>query len=299
MFGGVLSAGVAALGLGGGDVLAGVTARRLGTIQTAASSVGLSLVGFIVVAALAHLSFIGDSTWFVEVACLGALRALGYLFLVEALRLGPLSIVSAVTGCSTAAKVILAVVLLGERPDLVQWMAVPLATTGSILAVYTRGRPRAERSRTLTSGPVYAVIAIVSLGLVTVGLKMPLQEGGVIQTVIVRRSSELVVTVMVLLLAGARSRARTSTLDRVNGKSPSRLRAAISIAAVAGLISLGLAALAVALTLAPAWLVGLVSSASPSVALLVGVLFFDERLRARQWLGIALIVASVVVATVG
>jgi uncharacterized membrane protein len=305
---GVLSAIVAAVGLGAGDVSAGITARRFGTTQTAAASVGLSLIGFVVFAIVARLEIVADPGWFITVTGLGVLRALGYLFLVEALRIGPLSVVSAMTGCSAAVKVILAVVLLGERPELLQWAAVPLATVGSILAVYTSGRSPAVRRAAGTTGAVYAIIAVLSLGLVTVGLKVPLLQVGLVQTVIVRRAAELFVTVLVLALARHRSDVGFNPAGgiagpsegrgiRLHGQSPGR--AFVSFAAVAGLDSLGLAALALALTISPAWLVGLITSASPCVALLTGVVLYQERLRERQWVGIGLIGASVILATIG
>jgi drug/metabolite transporter (DMT)-like permease len=308
MLAGVLSAIVAAVGLGAGDVSAGITARRFGTIQTAAASVCLSLIGFVLFAIIAHLEIVADPRWFVTVIGLGVLRAIGYLFLVEALRLGPLSVVSVMVGCSAAVKVTLAVVLLGEQPELLQWTAVPLATAGSVLAVYTTAGSPIVRPTVGTTGVVYAMIAVVSLGLVTVGLKVPLLQGGLVQTVIVRRAAELFVTVLVLVLARHRSAVgfnRTGgnvgllATGSVELNTRNVRRALLSFAAVAGLDSLGLASLALALTIAPAWLVGLITSASPCVALLTGVVLYHERLRERQWIGIGLIAASVVLATIG
>jgi drug/metabolite transporter (DMT)-like permease len=292
----VFSSG-AALSLGAGDVLAGLVARRVGTIRTVTGSLLISLAALWTYIAVVGLAFPKDPSWFTLVAALGVLRAIGYLALVQAFRLGPLSLVSAISACSAATKVLLAVVLLGEQPDTLQWAAVPIATVGSVLALL-QGRSGPGQSQGSSVGIALAVVALVSLGLVTVGLKGPIAEGGWAQTVTVRRSIEVVVTLLFFVptLVAVRKPPRADAVS-APGIRPRRL--ALALSCVAMFDTIGLSSLAVALSVAPAWLVGLVSSSSPVVALTVGTVAFQERLRPRQWAGIGLVAASIVLATVG
>jgi EamA domain-containing membrane protein RarD len=60
----------------------------------------------------------------------------------------------------------------------------------------------------------------------------------------------------------------------------------------------GLAFFSAGLEVAPAWLIGLLASVGPVVAIAAGLVVFRERLRRAQWLGIGLVaVALVLVAT--
>ena len=54
-----------------------------------------------------------------------------------------------------------------------------------------------------------------------------------------------------------------------------------------------------ALAHAPAWLISIISQTGRVIAVVGGVIFFNERLHSLQWTGVALITVGVVMSLVG
>ena len=77
-------------------------------------------------------------------------------------------------------------------------------------------------------------------------------------------------------------------------------RRALGLVVAAGLLDIGgFIAFAVGLEIAPTWLIGITSSFGPVIAVTAGVLLFAERPRPVQWLGLALVAASVFLIALG
>jgi drug/metabolite transporter (DMT)-like permease len=300
----------AAIAFAGADLLAAHVARRVGSLPALAGSLCVSGAAFVVLGVVTRLRLPADPAWFFRMVMLGLLFAASYLTLFYALSVGPLSVVGPITAIYGPATVLLAVVLLGERPGLLQMAAVPLAALGSILAAVIND-PQGQRIRVVGPGPVFAVIAVVSSAAVTVWLQDEVREGGWVQAVIVLRLTGLTLAWLALLAAwlrharGPMAAAREPRLEDRKRKSSPLADALLgprhagftpAVAALMGAIGLcdaiGLSALAHGLQVAPAWLVGLVTSTSPVFVTLVALLVLGERLRRSQWAGVGLVALS-------
>ena len=53
------------------------------------------------------------------------------------------------------------------------------------------------------------------------------------------------------------------------------------------------------LAYAPAWLIGIISQSGRVIAVVGGVMFFNERLQSLQWTGVALVAVGVAMSVVG
>lgn len=110
-----------------------IASRRLGTPLTIAAMLasGLAILLPIAIATsqLPELS----SEMLVKFAAIGGCAALSYLSLVQALRLGPLSVVGPITSCLGAAAALLAIIFVGERPTGVQIAGIAAAGIGAVL----------------------------------------------------------------------------------------------------------------------------------------------------------------------
>jgi drug/metabolite transporter (DMT)-like permease len=100
--------------------------------------------------------------------------------------------------------------------------------------------------------------------------------------------------IMAVVLS-TRPRAAAPLLQPATDRPPVARRTAIGVAVLGGLLDIGgFVAFAIGLELAPTWIVGLASSFGPVVSVVVAVLFWGERLRPNQWLGLAGIAAGLV-----
>jgi EamA domain-containing membrane protein RarD len=86
-------------------------------------------------------------------------------------------------------------------------------------------------------------------------------------------------------------------VERLRKASLARLAVlvlALGLADVSGLVFFS-----AGLEVAPAWLIGLLASVGPVVAIAAGLVVFRERLRRAQWLGIGLVAVALVLVAVG
>jgi drug/metabolite transporter (DMT)-like permease len=151
------------------DSLAAITARRLGTLLTVSLSllvsVGVLAAGLLVTSAWPSV------VRALPVVGIGVIAAIANVSLWQALRYGPVSVVSPIAATVGAVTVLLAMVLLGEEPGPIQLIAVPVALCGSVLAA-VEFRPEERRPSLVGPGPVLAVVAMLcySLAGVLMGL---------------------------------------------------------------------------------------------------------------------------------
>lgn len=286
---GLLFGLVAALGWGLTDVGAAVTGKRLGPIALAALAQSIGLAVFVV---LALVTGVGpDATVALEAALFGLVAGIGYMSAFTALRIGPLAVVSPVMATYGALTVILAVIFRGERLDVADWLGVGLATSGIALAGLVSDSGW-RGVRPVSIGVGFALLADVGFAVSTVGLAAPIQEAGWLPVMLISRSANVVLVVLVLgvalalrppLLAGAAHADRTAIR-----------RIAAGIVAI-GLLDAGATiSFAIGLQTSVTWLVGLTSSFGPAVAIVFAVGAMGERLRGSQWLGLVLLAAGVV-----
>jgi len=198
------------------DVIAALTARRLGSLPTL-SLVGLaSLVGIwaFAIATLGGLSFASQVA--PAAALVGVVSAAGYMAFYTALRLGPIAVVSPVASTYGALTVVLSVVLLGERLTPTQALGAAAATIGIVLvSLRFPGGPRSVRF--VGPGVPFAIVACIAWGLVTIGTAMLVRQAEVAPVLLVSRSANVM---CIWLVLGLRALAQLTTLCLVTRPNP-------------------------------------------------------------------------------
>lgn len=214
---------------------------------------------------------------------LACLMAVTFWVTTEAIRRGPLGVVSPVTALSPALTAILAITFIRERPGALAYAGIALAPVG--IALLGAGRDRSDGRRRGWMG-----LAIASLGLQGLGAFV----------------AKLVVTPAgpsALLLAGAGVQVLVGLAlappwrwSREDLSGRPALYTVIAYA-IAGIATIGYLS---ALASGPAAVVVPLVSASPALAGVFGLVFLKERLAGRQLGGLAVaLVGSALLATAG
>jgi len=296
---GILFGLAAAIGFGASDTFAALVARRIGAIPAAVGSLLISLASLILVAVLLRPEIPADGQWIGPVLVLGAVTGVAYLCLVNALRLGPLSVISPLGASGGAVTVVLAVIVLGDRPGILEWLAVGITTTGAVLVAFVR--TPGSRPRLNGPGPLFAIVAVLGYSVSVIGLQNPIRDVGWLPTLIAWRLANVAVAGTVFIVRRQTHRRPIvvpvmPSGDVVIVRDPLARRFALPIALLlAGVLeSAGQVLRAFGLNVAPAWLVGLVNPLGPVVVISAGVLLLGERLGPSQWLGIGLVGAGIV-----
>jgi drug/metabolite transporter (DMT)-like permease len=210
------------------------------------------------------------------------------------------------------------VLLLGEAPSAGQALGVVVATTGIVLAsVAFEGGLRGARP--VGPGVAYAIVALVGFAALTVALAGPIRAAGWLPVLLLSRSANAAVVLLILgslrLRRPAPGPASTSPGVAGSGRAPMAVptppapipaasrpmdRRAIALLVTAGLLDVaGFISFALGLEIAPTWLIGITSSFGPVIAVIAGVALLGERPRPVQWFGLGLVLASVFLITLG
>jgi drug/metabolite transporter (DMT)-like permease len=312
---GILLGTVAALSFGLSDTLAGFTARLLGTLRATAGLLLISLISLVTFALAVHVSVNMAPSWLLQAGFLGIVQGVTYLLFLQALRYGPIAIVGAITAVQGAVTVVLAVLVLGEHPSIAEWVAVVVSTLGVVLAASTV-LPNSSWRAATGLGPIFAILSVIAYGFYVVGLPLVIRTGGWVGAILISRSVSTVLAWVVLLVVMSRvvrvrradhlsslAAADMAPIDLPLPRRPSWgqtwfqhpvTRGAIAILVISGLLStMGQISRGAGLAVAPAWLIGLITSMSPAVLIVAG-LVTGERLTSIQWIGIAVLIIGMV-----
>jgi drug/metabolite transporter (DMT)-like permease len=313
----------AALAWGLTDISATIVSRRVGTLITAAAMqvTAVVLIGGLFL--LSGQSLPPDPFDFAQVVAVGAFSAVGYLATYQAFRLGPISVVSPVMSAYGGLTVILAVIILGETLTAVQALGAVVATLGVVLAGVVLSRDL-RRTRLVSPGVVFAVIALLLWAWFTILLAGPIRSAGWLPVIAVSRTVTGVVLWITVAAAlwflwsrpprpgpavadgtaasdGAEARGDQPTVS-ATVRDPASLRRALRVRSTLLLMvamgvfdACGYVAFSIGLEGSTAWLVGLAGSLAPIVTVFFGVGWLGERLRPTQWAGIGLVLAGVVI----
>jgi drug/metabolite transporter (DMT)-like permease len=301
-----------AMASGTAGVFAAVCARRVGVLYTAATAVTIDFLVLIVLRLVDPTTSSLGPVFLVQLAIIGLGSTVATVAYWEALRLGPVAVVSALGGTVGLATVALAFLALGERPTVWQAVGIPIAGLGAVLAATSSGSFR--RSALRWDGPALAVVAVLSYALVVAMIHGAVIRDGWLTTLLVSRG---VAVALLWLLVGAVALRTGSHQPRTPGGANKNSVTAAGVAAAArGLrtfvrptdvstVSLlvvlgaldisGLITLALALERGPVWLLGLLVSMAPIPGVVAGLTVFHEKLMPFQWIGVGLVVAGVTV----
>lgn len=285
---GLLTGLGAALSWGTLDVFSALASRRVGSllVTTGMQVVGGSLIWLVALATGVRLP--SDPAVLLGGSLVGLAGAGAYLSYFTGLRIGPISVVSGMVAAYGGLTVVLAVLFRGESLTPLQALGATTATIGVILTGVAFGGGL-RGIRFAGPGVVFAIVALILFALMTIGSDIVLERTGWVEVLLVSRSANAVISLLVLLIAMTVLRGPAGPLlqgdDADGGRVDKRVIAAIAAAGV--LDVLGLMSFAYGLEVAETWLVGLASSFGPAVTIVVAVVFLGERLKAIQWVGLA------------
>jgi drug/metabolite transporter (DMT)-like permease len=291
---GLVTGLAAALCWGTLDIFSALAGRRIGSLKV---TTGIQVIGaiFVIVLALAlGTAFPTDPFVIVGGMIVGLAGAGAYLAYFTGLRIGPIAVVSGVVAAYGGLTVVLAVVIRGETLTTIQAVGAALATVGVIMTgVSFDGSLRGTRFA--SPGVIFAVVALVLFATMSIGSDIVIDHAGWLEVLLVSRTTNAIVTVVILLAAVTVARRIAQPVligeDGTDGSHDDLRRLdgrVIALVTLAGLLDvLGLVVFMYGLEHAETWLVGLASSFGPAVTIIAAVALMGERLRPIQWVGLA------------
>lgn len=298
---GIIFGFITAVTLGINSLLTAVVVRRFGVLRSVSVTVTLACLVMMAWAALIGVRVEMEADHLLLLvfmgSCIGAAFLCGYM----ALRLGPISVVSPIGALGGAMTVVYSFWLLGERPGELQWAGIPVAVLGAVLAsvVIQRG----AKIRLITLGPVFALTGVLVGSFSNAGLKIPIRDGVDPNVTVITQRVFTVVVILLVFVAFS----RVTVQGRLRGDARSERSTPVKITwrtgwlmGLVGIIDGGsFICFGYALAHAPAWLISIISQTGRVIAVVGGVIFFNERLHSLQWTGVALITVGVVMSLVG
>jgi drug/metabolite transporter (DMT)-like permease len=288
---GLLAGLGAALAWGIMDICAALAGRRLGSLAVTAGGQVVSAVLLIVLLAASGQTFPSDPRAIAVSAFVGIVGAAAYLTYFTGLRIGPISVVSGMVAAYGGVVVVLAVIVRSESLTLLQAVGAVVATVGVVMTGVAFGGGW-RRSRLASPGVIFAVLALVLFAVMTIGLAVAIDTSDWLPVIALSRGVNAVLTVVVVGVAVV---SRHPAFDAVLKASRAPTPRAWLLVGLGGILdAAGLISISNGLEGASTWLVGLASSFGPAVTILAAVVFFGERLRPIQWLGLVGIAVGLV-----
>jgi drug/metabolite transporter (DMT)-like permease len=285
---GLLTGLGAALSWGTLDIFSALAARRIGSLKVTA---GIQIVGASLVIALAVATgtpFPTDPSVLLGGTLVGLAGAGAYLAYFTGLRIGPIAVVSGMVAAYGGLTVVLAVVLRGETLTTLQAAGAAVATVGVILTGFAfDGTMRG--TKLASPGVGFAIVALVLFASMSIGSDVVIDLSSWIDVLIVSRSANAVISIVILAIALTALRGPAAPLIIGASGSPGAIDGrVVGLVVLAGILDVaGLIVFTYGLEFAETWLVGLASSFGPAVTIVVAVAFLGERLKPIQWLGLA------------
>ena len=261
---------------GTGDFLGGLMTRRLGValVMAIAQGAGLVLMGGLILV----LDAPAPETRFLVYGALGGLSgAIGLAALYQGLAIGPMSIVAPIVSLSVMVPVLVGFAQ-GDRPAPLQFVGMACAIGGIVLAAREsgptdiEGHPEPPSRRRIGPGVVYALVAVVFVGLLVAFLGAAGQGSAPWAAFMVR-----VVSVPLFVIA--------VIVRRAHERAPTGKEAATLIV-VGGFDNLANLTFALAAQTGMLALVSVVGSLYPVSTVLLARGFLHERLSGPQLAGV-------------
>jgi drug/metabolite transporter (DMT)-like permease len=214
-------------------------------------------------------------------ALAGVLGWTSYLVFYRALAIGPISVVSPIVSGYATVAVILAVLVLGDRPSTAQWVAIALSIGGVAVAATDGGRTFRAEVRD-PAGIVLGLVAMVLIGAFLFVLASQSPRAGWLLPLLLGR---LVSTV---LLLGQMVAVDGLRVPRADG------RTWLHVAFLGVVDTLGYACVNIGVRHESTAIVGAASAPYAVVPIVVGVLVLRERPSGPEWTGVAATIGGVV-----
>jgi uncharacterized membrane protein len=270
---------IAALGFGLADFEGAIAGRRIGSLWTVILGQTLSAIVMTVVfvATGVHVSVLGPFLGFV--ALNGICAAAAYQTHYRALQLGPVAVVSPIGSAYAVIGVLLAVVLLGERPGTLALVGTIVTVLGVAL-VSTDVRELRAGLHGVARGVPWALVSTVTFGAAGFLLGYLSQQVGWVAGLWASRMAQVVCYIPLAIVV-------RSHLPQIRDRRGLTFAFVAAIADIVGVIGLSVGAERgfISVTLAA-------SAVFPLVAVVLSLLILHERLVANQYAGVALVVVG-------
>ena len=277
---------LAALGFGLADFEGALAGRRIGSLPTVMLGQGLAALVMTAILLASGRSLAPLGLLLGVVVLNGLFAAVAYQAHYRALSLGPVAVVSPIGAAYAVFGVALAVVLLGERPGVLALLGGILTVLG-VMFVSTDLRALRAGVRDVAPGVPWALASAVAFGVAGFTLGYLSQRGGWIAGLWASRVAQ--VSFYVPLAIATRSQL-----------SAVRDRKGIAIALVAGVADIvGVVGLSVGAERGFISVVIAASAVFPVVTVALSLAFLKERLVVNQYVGIALVVAGLLMLGLG
>jgi len=270
------------IGWGFGDFLAKRVLGSVGYYRLLLYTQLVSLAPVFLLAALFPLPMPSSSRSIALIVATGVCSFSGVFFFYRGLAAGRASIVTPVVSTSSVVAMALSFVILGETLGLPQILCIGLALVG-ILIITTKSDSEGESN----AGVPYAVAAMLSIGLVSVLIKLVSVDIGEIATLFFSR----VLTVLILFMTTPFLPG--SLLREVHGRAPIKSIIVIGLAEFVGFFAF-VAGIGVGLVS----IVAPLSSASPAVTVVLAQVFLGERLIHIQKMAVVMVIAGILLLSV-
>lgn len=276
----------AALGWGLADFFGAVSGRRIGSIGAVMSGQVLSaaFMTAVLVATGTSLAPLGPDVWLVLLN--GAAAAFAYLTHYKALELGPVAVVSPIGAGYAVVGVVLAIVILGERPSGLALIGAGIAVAGVAL-VSTDLRKLRDGIRNHLPGLPWSVAAAVGFGVAGFLLGWIADRAGWVAGLWGSRVAQIVFFLpLAFVFRSELSRLRPGFglwIALLAGAADILGVVTFSVGSERGLNSIVLAS----------------SAVFPLIAVALSMIVFKERLVANQIVGIVLVVGGLLLLGLG
>lgn len=274
---------IAAVGWGLTDFFAASAGRRVGSIATVILGQAMSwtFITAVLVVSGTSIQPLRAIVWLVLLN--GAFTALSYFTHYRALELGPVAVVSPIGAAYAVVGVALTVIFIHEHPSLLELIGAGVTISG-VMLVSTDLRALRAGIKGHAPGLPWALVSMVGFGVAAFLLASASRHAGWVAGMWGSRMAQLLCYLPLVLL-------RPKELLRLHGAGG----AAIALAMAAGFAdTLGVAVFSYGTQKGSVSLVLAASAVFPLIAVALSYVYLKERLVPNQYLGIAFVVAGLI-----
>lgn len=249
-------------------------ARAVRTVGIVPTVIGSVLIGLVATAPL--LLWAGplpDPTLrgVLLVVLAGALTLAGYMTAFSAFKVGKVSVVAPIIACEGAVAAVAAILFFGERLDPTILLLLPVAVVGVVLAAMSGdGEGRGGVLRASAAALVWGGILLTAAPVA--------DEFGVLWGFALVRLVALVIALPIGLVLGTAAHGRHAWRNVLIWGVGDSVASLLYVAAA---------------DRGPVAVAGVLAAQFATVAAIAGVVLLKERLRARQWTGVVLVLLAV------